>query len=323
MNGIKLFGLLAGMSALAACSNEKTLPEPSFGRVPISMSANVNTIFGRAEVSTFPNAVSDAAQVAIVARKTSAADWSTLYFSGAIANVGAAASGYSLAWAAGHDKYWPSNGDGLTLVAYSPISVGTAGTLLNIALSPSTPDVIVAHTKDGTSPVTGMKSGSGQTPSSINFLFEHILGQLTVKVNNTSSSFQVTKVEIAVGKNNCVKTYDVGTRAWAAGIAPASDEKYTYTKITGFGNGSTQTVNTNPLLLFPGTESDIQINIYQGADLLASRKINEFLDAEDAPASIVAGKRTTLILTVSDAAMSALAAGVQGWEELGEFGSAV
>lgn len=324
MNKIKLFGLMAGMSVLAACSNEKNMPEPSFGSVPISMSANVSSVIGRAEVSSFPNAVGGAAQVSVLARKSSAADWTTLFIDNAIANVGSTPSGYSLAWDDGDEQFWPSNGDELTFVAYSPVSAGNGETSLNVVLADEfyeTVDVVVAHTKDGTNPIKGMRSGSGQSPSSINFLFEHILSQLTVKVHNKATDVKIGYVEVVVGKASCAKVYDVGTRQWSAGSAPAMDKIYTNSDHKGFGGSGPQAVFEEPIMLLPGTESDVTVNLYvvSGSPVLASKKVSEFKDAEGTAARLVSGKRTTLTLTISDGSLSEMTAGVQDWEELGEY----
>lgn len=329
MNKIKLFGLLAVMFVLAACSNEKNMPEPSFGSVPISMSAKVSAVLGRAEVSSFPNAVGGAAQASVLARKTSAADWAALYIDNAIVDVGSATTGYSLTWAEGHEQFWPSNGDELTFVAYSPLSAGNGGTSLNVALADEfdeTVDVIVAHTKDGANPITGMKSGSGQSPSSINFMFEHILSQLTVKVHNKATDMKITYVEVIIGKESCAKVYDVGSRQWSAGTAPSIDKTYTNSNpLGGFGGNGPQEVFDSPLMLLPGTESDVTINLYRanGSPVIASRKVSEFLDSEGVAARLVSGKRTTLTLTISNGSLSGMTAGVQDWEELGEYESVV
>ena len=326
MNKVKLFGLLASVSICAACNNDKSMPEPSFGSVPIKMSASVRSVLARAEVSNFPNASNaGTAQVSVLARKTSAADWTDLYIDNAIANVGSSSSSYSLAWAEGHEQFWPSNGDELTFVAYSPVSVGNGETTLNVALADEvneTVDVIVAHTKDGTNPITGMKSGSGQSPSSINFLFEHVMSQLVVKVNNMASDMTIGYVEVVVGKASCSKIYDIATREWSDGGAPAADKMYTNSKLMGgFGSDGPQEVFDSPILLLPGTESDVTVKLYKarGGSVFASKKIDEFKDSEGVFAKLVAGKRTTVTISISDGSLAGMTAGVQDWEELGEY----
>jgi hypothetical protein len=295
--------------------------------VPIKMSANVRSVLVRADVSSFPNASDDGtAQVSVLAHKTSAADWSDLYIDNAIANVGSTSSGYSLTWAEGHEQVWPSSGEELTFVAYSPISAGSGATTLDVVLADDfyeTTDVIVAHTKDGTNPITGMKSGSGQTPSSINFLFEHILSQLAVRVNNMASDMKVGYVEVVVGRDGCAKVYDLSTRQWSDGSAPAMDKTYTNSNLLGgFGSGGVQDVFDSPILLLPGTESEVTINLYnvRGGSLIASKKVSDFKDSEGVFAELVSGKRTTVTLTISDGSLDGMTAGVQDWEELGEYG---
>lgn len=308
---------------LAACGSKSNMPEPSFGQVPIAISAGVNNILGRSDVSSFPNAVGDAAQVSIIACKSTGADWSDLYINHAIANVGPAASGYSLSWAEGHSQFWPSNGEALTFMAYSPITVGGSGIALSVALSDATPDVLVASTTDGTTPITGMKSGAGQTPSSINFLFEHILSQLQVKIKNTDGGANITKVEIVVDKAQCSKKFDMSNGLWSPAAAASDNQVYSYSKMTGYGKNGAETVNETPVLLFPGTQSQVTINVYNGSNLFASRKVGDFLDTGNTAASLVAGKRTTLILSVAGNELSGMTAGVQDWGDLGNFETTV
>lgn len=319
MNRTVLFAAFVCLFALGACNNENNMPEPFSGRVRIDMSANLSNVVGRADVANFPNAVSGAAQVAVLARKTAAADWSNPYINNAIADVGASALGYSLTWAEGHDQFWPSNGDELTFAAYSPVSVGGSGTTLNVELTDETPDVIVALTKDGNAPVTGKKPASGQSPSDINFFFEHVLSQLQVKVKNNNKDIVVSRVDIIVASGDCAKVYDISSLTWTPGSAPAENKIYKYSKMMGFGNNGIESVSPNPVLLFPGTQSSVTIELYNGIDLIASKPLNEFKDSEQVAASLVAGKKTTVIITVADNSHVTMTAGVSDWEELGEY----
>lgn len=314
-----LFVTFACVFALAACNNESNMPEPSLGPVRISMSADVSNVIGRADVTSFPNAVSGAAQVAVVARKTDAAIWTDPYIDNAIANVGASASGYSLAWADGHDQFWPANGDELTFIAYSPVSAKSSVTTLDVSLTDETPDVIVALTKDGINPVTGKKPSTSQAPSGINFFFKHILSQLQVKVKDNNPDMNVTRVDIVVASGECVKVYDMPNSTWTQGSAPAENKIYRYSKMMGFGNSALEVVNPDPVLLFPGTQSSVTIELYAGDDLIASKRLDEFKDSEQVAASLVEGKKTTLIITLADNSQMTMTAGVSDWEELGEY----
>lgn len=304
-----------------ACNSGSKMPSPAFNDVLINLSADVKDVVQRAAAADFPNAAAGAAQVAVIARKSAAPDWSELYINHKFADVGSAAAGYSLSWATGNEQYWPSNGDGLTFAAYSPVAAGGAGLSLDVALGSATPDVIVATTKDGITPITGRKDGASQSPPSVNFHFKHILSQLQVKINNATDDLDVTKVEIAVAVDECVKSYEITSGVWTPGTAPAEVRTYSYSKAAGYGGGTAEVVNSVPVLLFPGTQASVTIKLYAGQneELFAGKTVDEFKDSGQVAASLVAGMKTILTLKIAGTEIEGMTASVEDWEVLGEY----